>query len=91
MTHNPLAWIGLASVGPDDNLCAKQWQARLHGVMVGIALLAVPAYLFETPEASLALHRISAVLDIVIFCAFAAEAFWTARVSSLNFHGREFP
>jgi voltage-gated potassium channel len=82
MTHSPLAWIGLAGIDPDDNPRAKYWQARLHGVMVCIALLAVPSYLLDTAGQSPALHRLSTILDIVIFVAFFTEALWMASVSS---------
>jgi len=82
MTHNPLAWIGLAGIEPDDNPRAQSWQQRLHGPMVTIALLAVPAYLLETAEVSPALHRIAHALDIVILFAFFAEAVWMCWVSS---------
>jgi voltage-gated potassium channel len=82
MTHNPLAWIGLAGVEPDDNPRALYWQARLHGIMVGIALLAVPAYVFESLAEFPLLHRIATVLDVAIFAAFLAEALWMASVSS---------
>jgi voltage-gated potassium channel len=82
MTHTPLAWIGLAGVEPGDNPRAKHWEARLHKPMVAIALLAVPAYLFESVNGGALAHRISTVLDIVIFAAFLAEAVWMASVSS---------
>jgi voltage-gated potassium channel len=82
MTHNPLAWIGLAGVDPDDNPRAKYWESRLHKSMVAIALLAVPAYLIESISAGPLLHRIATILDIVIFAAFLAEATWMASVSS---------
>ena len=82
MTHNPLAWIGLTGVEPDDSPRALYWQARLHGIMVGIALLAVPAYLLESIDASPLLHRIATIIDVVIFAAFLAEAIWMASVSN---------
>jgi voltage-gated potassium channel len=79
---SPLAWIGLAGVDPDDNQRAKYWERRLHGVMVAIALLAVPAYFLETAEASPVVHQIAHVLDIVIFVAFLSEAVWMTHVSN---------
>jgi len=82
MTHNPLAWIGLAGVEPDDNPRAHYWHSRLHGVMVGIALLAVPAYVLESIDANPLLHRILTIIDVVIFAAFLAEAIWMASISS---------
>ena len=82
MTHTPLAWIGLAGVEPDDNPRALHWHARLHGPMVAVALLAVPAYLLASLETGPLLHLISTILDVVIFAAFLAEALWMASVST---------
>src|SRR3954447_12559023 len=82
MTHSPLAWIGLAGIAPDDNPRAQHWQKRLHGVMVTIALLAVPAYVFETADVYPTLKHLANVLDTVIFVAFLLEAIWMAHVSS---------
>ena len=80
MMHNPLAWIGLAGVDPDDNERAQHWHHRLHPVMVAIALLAVPAYFLESANGSPGLHRIARALDIVIFFAFLAETLWMCHV-----------
>ena len=82
MTHSPLAWIGLAGIEPDDNERAQHWHHRLHGVMVAIALLAVPAYFLESARGSAVMHWIAHVLDVVIFFAFLVEAIWMAHVSS---------
>jgi len=81
MTHTPLAWIGLAGIAPDDNPRALYWQERLHKLMVGVALLAVPAYMLGTVDAGPVLHRVATVLDVVIFAAFLGEAVWMASVS----------
>jgi voltage-gated potassium channel len=82
MSHSPLAWIGLAGIEPDDNAQALHWQRRLHGVMVGFALLAIPAYLLDTADSSPSLNRLATVLDAVIFLAFFGETAWMAWVSS---------
>jgi len=79
--HNPLAWIGLAGVDDEDTDRAKRWQKRLHGVMVAIAMLAVPAYYFETADAAPVLHRLAYFLDLLILVAFLAEAVWMCHVS----------
>ena len=50
MTHNPLAWVGLAGISADDNAAAQAWLARLHWIMVSVALLSVPAYLLSTAD-----------------------------------------
>lgn len=82
MTHNPLAWIGLAGIEPDDNARAHFWQKRLHPVMVTIALLAVPAYFLDSAQSIPALHRIAYGLDMLIFAAFLAETVWMVHLSS---------
>jgi hypothetical protein len=80
--HSPLVWIGLAGVEADDNARAKAWERRLHKAMVGIALLALPAYLFTGATSSPAMKQIAYVLDLVIFAAFLAELLWMCFVSS---------
>jgi voltage-gated potassium channel len=82
MNHSPLVWIGLAGIGPDDNPRALRWQTRLHWVMVVIALLALPAYMFDTAEPNSKWHRVATVLDAVIFFAFLAELLWMLRLTS---------
>lgn len=82
MTVNPLVWIGLAGVEPDDNPRAHFWQQRLHGLMIGVALLALPAYLLEAAGDRPALHHVATVLDGVIFGAFLLETCWMLYVTS---------
>jgi voltage-gated potassium channel len=80
--HSPLVWIGLAGVEPEDNPRARWWEQRLHKVMVGVALLALPAYLFTGATSSPAMKQIAYVLDLIIFVAFLAELLWMCFVSS---------
>ena len=75
-SRNPLIWIGLAGVSPGDDPRALAWQKDLNWVMVGIALLSLPAYLLDTTVQSVFWHRIATFLDATIFCAFAAELAW---------------
>ena len=82
MTHTPLAWIGLAGITPDDNARALGWQKRLHWLMVGVALLSLPAYLLSTAELSAGWHAVASVLDFVILVAFTGELVWMMWVSS---------
>jgi len=82
MTSNPLIWIGLSGVAPDDNPRALEWQKRLHPFMVAIALLSLPAYMLDTALQHPDWHRVATVLDAVILAAFAAELVWMLRVSS---------
>lgn len=82
MAHTPLAWIGLAGISPDDNVHARAWQARLHWIMVGIALLSVPAYLLSTAAVTPFWHGVAWILDFVILVAFLAELVWMMWLSS---------
>ena len=71
--RNPLVWVGLAGVALDDRPAAHEWQRRLHWVMVGMALLSLPAYLLDTVTEALVWHRVATLLDIVILVAFSLE------------------
>jgi voltage-gated potassium channel len=82
MTRNPLIWIGLAGVAPDDNPRALAWQRKLHPFMVAIALLSVPAYFFDTALQHPDWHRVATVLDALILTAFLAELAWMLWVTS---------
>ncbi len=81
-THNPLLWIGLAGVGPEDNQRARSWQGRLHWIMVTVALLSLPAYILDTAEQRSDWHRLATIIDTVILLAFLAETVWMATISS---------
>ena len=81
MTRNPLAWIGLAGMEPDDNPRALFWQKRLQWPMVGVALLVVLGYLLENSDV-LFWRRLAEFLDALVFCAFLIETLWMAAISS---------
>ncbi len=81
MTHSPLLWLGLGGVSPDDNAVAHLWQSRLHWLMVGVALMSVPAYLLATADLHPIWHEVASLLDFVILTAFVAELVWMMRVS----------
>jgi voltage-gated potassium channel len=81
VSHSPLAWIGLAGVDPDDDERALYWQKRLHAVMIGIAMLALPAYILDSAGTSPLLRHVATALDAVIFVSFLAEAAWMASLS----------
>jgi voltage-gated potassium channel len=50
--------------------------------MVAIALLALPAYLFDNAEPNSRWHRVATVLDAIIFFAFLFEMLWMLRLTS---------
>ena len=83
--REPLAWIGLAGVGPEDSATARLWQQRLHWPMVGIALLSLPAYILDTSDLSAGWHRIATVIDAAVFLAFALELAWMLSVTRQPF------
>jgi voltage-gated potassium channel len=80
--RNPLVWIGLAGVASDDNALAHAWQKRLHWVMIGMALLSLPAYMADTATESDFWHRVATALDVVILIAFSIELVLMMAVSS---------
>ena len=79
--RDPLAWIGLAGVGPDDAPRARDWQRRLHWPMVVVALLSVPAYIFDSAEPGAVWHRAATAIDAFIAIAFALELAWMLRLT----------
>jgi voltage-gated potassium channel len=82
MSRDSLAWIGLAGVSADDTPRALEWQRRLHGVMIGVALLALPAYVLDTASTSPSLRGVGHVIDALIAAAFTAEAVFMASLSN---------
>ncbi len=79
--RSPLVWIGLAGVGEDDSVAAHAWQQRLHGVMLVMALLSLPAYMLDTATDHPLWHRAATLLDVVILVAFTAELLLMLTVS----------
>lgn len=73
--------IGIGGVPPHDNPEAYLWERRLHWVMVGVALLALPAFYLEATYPQGALHWIGRALDVLILLAFSAEFLWMMRLT----------
>lgn len=71
--RNPLTWIGLAGVADDENPTAYAWQKRLHWLMIGMALLSLPAYMFDTVTEDPFWHHVATLLDVAILLAFSFE------------------
>lgn len=65
--------LGMAGVPPHDNPRAYDWEKRLHWLMVGVALLAVPAFYLEDMAAAAELKLLGWELDALIFGVFSAE------------------
>jgi voltage-gated potassium channel len=74
-------WVGLGGVPPHDRPQAYLWERRLHWVMIGVALLSIPAFLFETAVPAGPLRQIGLSLDAFILAAFTAELVWMLHVT----------
>ena len=74
-------WIGMGGVPSHDSPRAYRWERRLHWLMIGVALLSIPAFLFETTPAFVALKRLGLTLDVFILVAFSAELLWMLWVT----------
>ncbi len=76
MARNYRVFIGMGGVPPYDNPEAYIWERHLHWVMVGVALLALPAFYLEVTHRSGMLKVVGQVLDGIVLAAFAAELGW---------------
>lgn len=77
--------VGMGGVPPQDNPDAYLWEKRLHWVMVGVALLALPAFYLELAVAAGPWHYIGRVLDAIILSAFSLEFLWMLRLVRQKF------
>jgi voltage-gated potassium channel len=68
-------------VPPHDSPHAYLWERRLHWVMIGVALLSIPAFLFETTVQAGPLHQLGLSLDAFILAAFTMELLWMLHVT----------
>ncbi len=82
MNRSLAVWFGLGGVSADDGVSAHEWELRLHWVMFGVALLSVPAYLFDTAHFDPVWRTIAGALDALIFAAFLGEIVWMLRLTA---------
>lgn len=54
--------------------------------MIGVALLSIPAFLFEAAIKAGPLHQLGLTLDFFIFAAFSAELLWMLKVTRYPGH-----
>ena len=73
--------LGIGGVPPHDRPAAYVWERRLHWVMVGVALLALPAFYLDVTRPSGLLHALSRALNAFILLAFCAEFLWMLRLT----------
>jgi len=74
-------WFGMGGVPPHDAHRAYLWEHRLHWVMIFVALLSIPAFLFETTATTETLKLFGFSLDLFILVAFSAELAWMLWVT----------
>jgi len=75
------SWVGMAGVPPHDTAGAYRWEARLHAVMLGVAVLAAFAFYLTEVEKLPRIRALGHVLEWVVFLAFAAELVWMLHVT----------
>ncbi|MBI1394859.1 MAG: two pore domain potassium channel family protein [Betaproteobacteria bacterium] len=73
-------WFGMGGVAPDDPERAWQWERRLHWVMIGVALLSIPAFYLEEFATARPLRTLGSLIEGFILAAFAAEMAWMLHV-----------
>jgi voltage-gated potassium channel len=66
-------WLGMAGVPAHDSARAYVWEKRLHGVMLGFALLAIFAFYLTEVEPLPELRAAGHVLEWAVFLGFSAE------------------
>jgi len=79
-------WLGMGGVPPRDAPRAYLWERRLHWVMIGAALLSIPAFLFGTAASNEELRQLGFYLDLVILLVFSAELLWMLHVTHQPWH-----
>ena len=71
----------MGGVPPHDSPLAYLWERRLHWVMIAVALLSIPAFLFETATNFTAFRQLGLTLDAFILAAFSFELLWMLWVT----------
>jgi len=74
-------WLGMGGVPLHDEARAYAWERRLHGVMLGAALLAIPAFYLVEVQRELDLRPFGRALEWTIFIAFSLELLWMLHVT----------
>lgn len=69
-------WFGMGGVPAHDSPNAYIWERRLHWVMIGVAMMAVPAFYLEALQNDVPLRHVGWGLDLFIFAAFSLETWW---------------
>ncbi len=73
--------LGMGGVPPHDRPAAYAWERRLHWVMVGVALLALPAFYLDVTQQLEMLRGLSRGLNAFILLAFCMEFLWMVSLT----------
>lgn len=73
--------IGVGGVPPHDSARAYHWERRLHWIMVGVALLSVPAFYLDEIATGERLRFAGYLIEWFIVAAFTAELLWMLYVT----------
>jgi voltage-gated potassium channel len=71
----------MGGVPPHDHPTAYVWEKRLHGIMLGVALLAIFTFYLSEVERDAQLRTTGHVLEWVVFLAFLAELLWMLAIA----------
>lgn len=74
-------WLGVGGVPAGDAGRAYLWERRLRWPMAFFAVLSIPAYYLEEVLPGALSHKVGALLEAVIFSAFAGELLWMLAVT----------
>lgn len=85
MTKHVLSWIGLGGVAPNDNPDAHRAEAKLHSIMIGIALLSIPAAFVHGRVEEPWVIAVAEALQWLVFASFTAELAWMMWLSANPF------
>jgi voltage-gated potassium channel len=75
------AWLGMAGVPAHDHPRAYVWEKRLHGIMLGVALLAIFTFYLWEVERDAQLRATGRTLEWLVFLAFLAELLWMLAIT----------
>ena len=73
MRNDLVFWLGLNGVPPGEHARAYALERKLHPLMIGIALLAIPSFYLEDLQPGHPHRLLGVTMDALIFGAFALE------------------
>jgi voltage-gated potassium channel len=71
----------MAGVPPHDHPRAYLWERRLHGIMLGVALLAVFTFYLSEVDRDAQLRAVGHNLEWAVFAAFLLELLWMLAIT----------